>query len=279
MTADHLLAELPLVAILRGVTPSRIAGVATALFEAGLRAIEVPLNSPEAFKSIEILARAYGDRCLTGAGTVLTVEQVDQVADAGGKLLVTPNTNPEVIARGVKRGLTVMPGFYTVRVTVPGINAPMTRTVMVEADPLPKFFVADRAARQTVLLAIYDWTKALGEARLAARALTAQRDSIKADLPNAGAQVDSLNARIPRVGTAIDRAFQSLNGQRGPIEGWSGQPTSDQRKAVGYAIDDARKAINDLNKLISTEIPAAYGGANAWKRKVSPVKLPARTNP
>ena len=113
MTADQLLSELPLVAILRGVTPSRIAGVAAALFEAGFRAIEVPLNSPEPLKSIEILARAYGDRCLTGAGTVLTLEQVDQVADVGGKLMVTPNTNPEGNARGVKRGLTVMPGFYT----------------------------------------------------------------------------------------------------------------------------------------------------------------------
>jgi 2-dehydro-3-deoxyphosphogalactonate aldolase len=112
MTAD-LLAELPLVAILRGVTPSRIAGVAAALFDAGIRAIEVPLNSPEPLKSIEILARAYGNRCLTGAGTVLAEGEVDQVADAGGKLLVTPNTNPGVIARGVKRGLTVMPGFYT----------------------------------------------------------------------------------------------------------------------------------------------------------------------
>ena len=113
MTADQLLAELPLVAILRGVTPNRIAGVAAALFDAGFRAIEVPLNSPEPFKSIEILARAYGERCLTGAGTVLTEEDADRVADAGGKLMVTPNTNPAVIARGVKRGLTVMPGFYT----------------------------------------------------------------------------------------------------------------------------------------------------------------------
>ena len=113
MTADALLAELPLVAILRGVTPNRIAGVAAALFDAGIRAIEVPLNSPEPLKSIEILARTYGARCLTGAGTVLTEAEVDQVADAGGKLLVTPNTNPAVIARGVKRGLTVMPGFYT----------------------------------------------------------------------------------------------------------------------------------------------------------------------
>ena len=113
MTADDLLAELPLVAILRGVTPARIAGVAAALFEAGLRAIEVPLNSPQAFQSIEILAKTFGDRCLTGAGTVLTPGDVDRVADAGGKLLVTPNTNPAVIAHGIEKGLTVMPGFYT----------------------------------------------------------------------------------------------------------------------------------------------------------------------
>jgi 2-dehydro-3-deoxyphosphogalactonate aldolase len=113
MTPDALLAELPLVAILRGVTPARIEGVAGALFEAGIRAIEVPLNSPDAFVSIESLAKTFGDRCLTGAGTVLNVEDVDRVANAGGKLLVTPNTNPAVIARGVEKGLTVMPGFYT----------------------------------------------------------------------------------------------------------------------------------------------------------------------
>jgi 2-dehydro-3-deoxyphosphogalactonate aldolase len=113
MTPDLLLAELPLVAILRGVTPARIEGVADALFAAGIRAIEVPLNSPNPFRSIETLARIYGERCLTGAGTVLTRAQVDQLTDAGGKLMVTPNTDPGVIARGVDKGLTVMPGFYT----------------------------------------------------------------------------------------------------------------------------------------------------------------------
>jgi 2-dehydro-3-deoxyphosphogalactonate aldolase len=113
MNPDALLSELPLVAILRGVTPARILGVAGALFEAGIRAIEVPLNSPEPFKSIESLAKTFGDRCLCGAGTVLTVADVDRVAAAGGKLLVTPNTNPHLIARGVEKGLTVMPGFYT----------------------------------------------------------------------------------------------------------------------------------------------------------------------
>ena len=113
MSPDALLAELPLVAILRGVTPARIEAVAGALFEAGIRAIEVPLNSPEPFKSIEILARTYGDRCLTGAGTVLDPADVDRLVDVGGRLLVTPNTNPAVIARGVEKNLVVMPGFYT----------------------------------------------------------------------------------------------------------------------------------------------------------------------
>jgi 2-dehydro-3-deoxyphosphogalactonate aldolase len=113
MSPDQLLTELPLVAILRGVTPARIEGVASALFDAGIRAIEVPLNSPEPFKSIATLAKLFGTRCLTGAGTVLTVADADRVADAGGKLMVTPNTDPAVIARGVAKGLTVMPGFYT----------------------------------------------------------------------------------------------------------------------------------------------------------------------
>ena len=110
---SDLLAELPLVAILRGVTPARVEGVAQALFDAGIRAIEVPLNSPEPFVSIEKLTKQFGDRCLMGAGTVLDTANVDRVANAGGKLLVTPNTNPTVIAHGVSKGMTVMPGFYT----------------------------------------------------------------------------------------------------------------------------------------------------------------------
>jgi 2-dehydro-3-deoxyphosphogalactonate aldolase len=113
MNPDAPLAELPIVAILRGVTPAKIEGVANALYQAGIRAIEVPLNSPEPFKSIETLAKVFGGRCLTGAGTVLTPQDVDKVVDAGGKLLVTPNTNPAVIARGVEKGMTVMPGFFT----------------------------------------------------------------------------------------------------------------------------------------------------------------------
>jgi 2-dehydro-3-deoxyphosphogalactonate aldolase len=112
MNPEDRLTELPIVAILRGVTPARIEGVAAALIAAGIHAIEVPLNSPEPFRSIEILAAKFAD-CLTGAGTVLTMEDVDRVAAAGGRLMVTPNTDTAVIAKGIKRGLTVMPGFFS----------------------------------------------------------------------------------------------------------------------------------------------------------------------
>ena len=109
---DHL-STLPLVAILRGVTPARIEAVADRLFEAGIRAIEVPLNSPKPFESIAILAKLYGERCLTGAGTVATPADVDRVADAGGRLVVSPHTDTRVIARTLERGLAPMPGILT----------------------------------------------------------------------------------------------------------------------------------------------------------------------
>lgn len=105
--------DFPLVAILRGVVPEKIAGVASVLSGAGIRAIEVPLNSPEPYKSIKILTESCGRTCLTGAGTVLDPLDVDRVADAGGKLIVTPNTNEAVIERAVKNDMIVMAGFYT----------------------------------------------------------------------------------------------------------------------------------------------------------------------
>jgi 2-dehydro-3-deoxyphosphogalactonate aldolase len=103
----------PIVAILRGVKPDEVVAIAKALVDAGIRAIEVPLNSPEPLESIRRLCEAYGDIALCGAGTVLTPQAVDDVAAAGGKLIVTPNTDPEVIARAVALGLTAMPGFAT----------------------------------------------------------------------------------------------------------------------------------------------------------------------
>lgn len=107
------LPELPLVAILRGIRPDEILEVADALYGAGIRAIEVPLNSPDPLASIAKLAESFGDRCLCGAGTVLRVDQVDAVAQAGGKLIVSPDSNEAVIRRTVELGLVSAPGFAT----------------------------------------------------------------------------------------------------------------------------------------------------------------------
>lgn len=104
---------LPLVAILRGIRPEQVLEVGTALHEAGIGAIEVPLNSPAPLESVARLAQKLGDRCLCGAGTVLCPADVDAVHAAGGRLIVTPNTVPAVIERAVELGLTVMPGFAT----------------------------------------------------------------------------------------------------------------------------------------------------------------------
>lgn len=102
-----------LVAILRGLKPEEAPGVVTALLEAGFEAIEVPLNSPEPFRSIEIARGLAPDKVLIGAGTVLTVEEVDRLRDAGGNLLVSPNVEPEVIERAAGYGMVTMPGVFT----------------------------------------------------------------------------------------------------------------------------------------------------------------------
>ena len=106
-------AGCPLVAIIRGVTPGDVEAIGEALVEAGIRIIEVPLNSPDPFDSIARLAKRLGDRALVGAGTVLSVENVARVADAGGQIIVAPNTDTEVIRATVARGLVSSPGFFT----------------------------------------------------------------------------------------------------------------------------------------------------------------------
>jgi len=102
-----------LVAILRGIKPEEIEGVVSVLVEAGFEAIEVPLNSPEPFVSIERARRLAPASCLIGAGTVLEVAQVDRLKDVGGNLLVTPNVEPAVIERAVVHGMVTMPGVFT----------------------------------------------------------------------------------------------------------------------------------------------------------------------
>jgi 2-dehydro-3-deoxyphosphogalactonate aldolase len=103
----------PLIAILRGVRPEETQGIVGALIESGLTAIEIPLNSPDPFRSIEIAARMAPEDVLIGAGTVLTLEAVGQLHDTGGRLLVTPNVAPEVIIAARDRGMVTMPGVFT----------------------------------------------------------------------------------------------------------------------------------------------------------------------
>ncbi|HWT63540.1 MAG TPA: 2-dehydro-3-deoxy-6-phosphogalactonate aldolase [Ochrobactrum sp.] len=103
----------PLVAILRGIRPEETEAIVAALIETGFEAIEIPLNSPEPFVSIEKAAKLAPANVLIGAGTVLSVENVDRLNDVGGRLLVSPNVEPEVIRRAGVHGMVTMPGVFT----------------------------------------------------------------------------------------------------------------------------------------------------------------------
>ncbi|HEX8574190.1 MAG TPA: 2-dehydro-3-deoxy-6-phosphogalactonate aldolase [Allosphingosinicella sp.] len=107
------LRQCPLVAIIRGVTPDEAEAIGEALFEAGLRIIEVPLNSPEPLASIERLARRFDDSALIGAGTVLDPADVARVSDVGGRVIVSPNTFAPVVEAAVAAGLVSLPGYFT----------------------------------------------------------------------------------------------------------------------------------------------------------------------
>lgn len=113
MRLEAALQECPVVAIVRGVTPDEVLDHAQALYQAGVRGVEVPLNSPDPIDSIRKLAAAFGDRMAVGAGTVLSPQRVEVVAAAGGRIIVAPNIDEAVIRRSVTLGLDPAPGFAT----------------------------------------------------------------------------------------------------------------------------------------------------------------------
>jgi 2-dehydro-3-deoxyphosphogalactonate aldolase len=131
------LADCPLIAILRGIRPVEALAVGGALIEAGFRVIEVPLNSPEPFGSIRILAEAYSDRCLIGAGTVLRPAQAIQVREAGGGLVVMPHSDPAVIAAAKRAGLACAPGVATPTEAFAALAAGADALKLFPAEQIP----------------------------------------------------------------------------------------------------------------------------------------------
>jgi 2-dehydro-3-deoxyphosphogalactonate aldolase len=117
MTAQDVFREqldrCPLVAIIRGVTPDEVEAIGEAILETGIGIIEVPLNSPDPLRSIERLARRFGEQALIAAGTVLEVAQVAQVAAAGGRMIVSPSTDVDVIEATRAEELVSLPGYFT----------------------------------------------------------------------------------------------------------------------------------------------------------------------
>ncbi|MXQ12532.1 2-dehydro-3-deoxy-6-phosphogalactonate aldolase [Microvirga makkahensis] len=131
------LTDLPLVAILRGLRPESAEAVGMALVETGFRVIEVPLNSPDPFRSIETLARTMPGDVLVGAGTVLDPEQVDGIRDVGGKLIVMPHGDPDVILRAKEHGMMCMPGVATPTEAFAALKARADAIKIFPAEGIP----------------------------------------------------------------------------------------------------------------------------------------------
>lgn len=131
------LADLPLIAILRGLAPDTALEVGHALVDAGFRALEVPLNSPKPFESIRLLANALRDEALVGAGTVLEPSAVDAVQAAGGELIVMPHADQRVIARAKAAGLLCAPGVATPTEAFAALAAGADALKLFPAEALP----------------------------------------------------------------------------------------------------------------------------------------------
>ena len=143
---DRYLTECPLIAIIRGVTPAEVEAIGEAIFDAGIRIIEVPLNSPGPLESIATLAAKFGDRALIGGGTVLQPEQVAEVEGAGGRLIVSPNTNVEVVAETAAAGLVSCPGYFTPSDAFDALEAGATALKLFPAEGVaPAMLKAQRA--------------------------------------------------------------------------------------------------------------------------------------
>lgn len=134
---DELTSRLPLFAVLRGLEVDRAADVGRVLIAAGFEILEVTMNSPAPLESIAAIARAVGPGALVGAGTVTSVEEVDAVVDAGGRLVVSPHCDPELIAYAAKRQLVVLPGVLSPSEIFAAIRAGASGVKIFPAEIMP----------------------------------------------------------------------------------------------------------------------------------------------
>jgi len=157
ITMDEALAAgaPPIVAILRGIRPSEALAIAGALVEGGIRFIEVPLNSPDPFDSIAAMQAEFGDRALIGAGTVLDQDSVERLAATGARLMVTPNCDARLIARGVALGLEVMPGFLTPTEAFSALQAGARRIKLFPASAMGPGYI--KALRDVLPRSVGVW--------------------------------------------------------------------------------------------------------------------------
>ena len=146
MRLESAVGDSALVAILRGIEPARAVATAGVLVAAGIRIIEVPLNSPDPFASIAALAASHGSECLIGAGTVLDPDAVRRTHAAGGQLIVAPNSDPEVIRCALQMGMQVMPGIATATEVFTAVRSGATQLKLFPASTYgPRHLQALRA--------------------------------------------------------------------------------------------------------------------------------------
>ena len=198
-TIDQLLdaGAPPVVSILRGVTSAEVVEIGAALVAAGIRIIEVPLNSPDPFASIEALQAEFGNEALIGAGTVLDAASVERLAQTGAKLMVAPNTGAAVIARAIELRLEPLPGFVTPSEAFAAIAAGASRLKLFPASSFGPAYL--RALREVLPADIGVW------------AVGGVDDANLAEWIGAGAEGVALGGSLYRPGTsAADVAAKAM---------------------------------------------------------------------
>lgn len=203
---EDALAASPLLAILRGVSPAEVEAIGEVLVANGFPILEVPLNSPEPYDSIARLAKRFGDQAIVGAGTVLKPEEVSRVADAGGRIIVAPNFNAEVVRATRRQGLISVPGVLTPSEAFAALDAGATALKIFPGDAIsPAVIKAMRAVlpRESRLVV----TGGVGEANMA-------------DFLNAGANGVGIGSSLYKPGKALAEVEQAAKALAAAAAAW-----------------------------------------------------------